>query len=362
MTPGDPMDYRTQSGVARRFVDALAEEVPVVARIDASMTNTQRAFAATINFHPLRDHWRRNMHASVTAARLCTQNLRRGVWKAPAGFDLVLHIRGSYTEIEFPFVSYIDNTSHLALQHWPGLVGSSRRRIELGSRREQRALGRAEHIFVTGHLVKRSLVDQYGIPEQRVTVVGGGVNFEPLPILAQELRPPVILFIGMDFARKGGYELLEAFRFVRQHIATATLRIAGAAPQISEPGVETLGIIRDRAALSGIYSGARVFCHPARYEPYGMVVLEAMAHGLPVVTTDVGAMDEILDGGRAGVLVPPSDPLRLRQALLELLGDDGTKAARIGAKARERVERELTWPRVVDRMVPALERLGRRAL
>ncbi len=118
------------------------------------------------------------------------------------------------------------------------------------------------------------------------------------------------------------------------------------------------GRAHDRERLAALYRDARAFCLPSLYEPYGLVLLEAMAHGVPCVGTSVQAIPEILDQGRAGLLVEPHDPDALAQALVALLSDDDL-AHRLGAAGRNFVESELNWDRVAERMAPGILRARR---
>jgi glycosyltransferase involved in cell wall biosynthesis len=205
-----------------------------------------------------------------------------------------------------------------------------------------------------------SVVSFYGVPEERVSVVGGGVAFDELPEHSTRPREPLVLYVGADWRRKGGDRLIEAFRSVRAGRPDARLAIVGTQEPSPEPGVEVLGRVADREALADLYARASVYCLPSRFEPYGLSLLEAMAHGLPCVVTDVGALPEIVADGETGLVVPPDDNLGLSAALHRLL-DDPRYARRLGAGGRERVERELSWDAVVQRMRPGLERAaGRR--
>jgi alpha-maltose-1-phosphate synthase len=117
--------------------------------------------------------------------------------------------------------------------------------------------------------------------------------------------------------------------------------------------------VADRDALADLYARASVYCLPSRFEPYGLSVLEAMAHELPCVVTGVGALPEIVLEGETGAVVPPDDAGTLAAALNRLL-DDPTYARRLGTNGRARVERHHTWDAVVERMAPGLERAARR--
>ena len=197
------------------------------------------------------------------------------------------------------------------------------------------------------------MVSFYGVPEDRVSVVGGGANFEVLPELAGEPREPVVLFVGRDWTRKGGPRLIEAFRAVHARRPDVRLQIVGTdeAPR-DEPGVEVFGTIESRERLAELYARASVFCLPSRYDPYGLSISEAMAYGLPCVVTRVGALDEVVLDGETGVVIPPEDTDALVEAMLRLLGNPG-EAARLGAAGRRRVESHQNWDAAAGRMGPA---------
>jgi glycosyltransferase involved in cell wall biosynthesis len=211
-----------------------------------------------------------------------------------------------------------------------------------------------------GRPAAESVVSFYGVPEERVSVVGGGFAFDELPERSSRPREPLVLYVGADWRRKGGNRLVEAFRRVRAARPDARLAIAGTDEPPAEPGVEVLGRVADRQALADLYARASVYCLPSRFEPYGLSVLEGMAHELPCVVTDVGALPEIVRDGETGLVVPPGDTAALAAALHRLI-DDPAHARRLGTNGRERVEREHTWDAVVERMAPGLERAaGRR--
>jgi glycosyltransferase involved in cell wall biosynthesis len=221
---------------------------------------------------------------------------------------------------------------------------------------ERAMYGEAFHVFVMGAQALDSLVSDYGVDPSRVTIVGGGVNFDSLPEAVGPSADPLILFVGRDFERKGGHCLIQAFGGVRRELPDATLHIVGVPEQFGAPGVVSHGSVPSRQQLGDLYRRARVFCLPSRYEPWGLVLVEAMAHGLPCIGTTTGSMPDILDNGRAGLLVAPDDPGELADAVIRLLSEDHL-ARTVGSSGRRRVEERFTWERVADRMAPILSRV-----
>ncbi|HSB99562.1 MAG TPA: glycosyltransferase, partial [Burkholderiaceae bacterium] len=104
--------------------------------------------------------------------------------------------------------------------------------------------------------------------------------------------------------------------------------------------------------LQVLYDRADAVVLPSLYEGYGMVLAEAMARGLPVVSTTAGAIAATVPSG-AGILVPPGDALALRAALADLL-DDRDRRARLAAGARAARTTLPTWPQAVARFAAAL--------
>jgi glycosyltransferase involved in cell wall biosynthesis len=102
--------------------------------------------------------------------------------------------------------------------------------------------------------------------------------------------------------------------------------------------VSRLGYVKDVAA---VYRDLDIFCLPSWEEPFGLVVVEAMAMGLPVIGFDAGALPELVRQGTDGILVPARDSEALAGAVTTLLGDDDLRR-RLGRNAAERVRREFT--------------------
>ena len=119
------------------------------------------------------------------------------------------------------------------------------------------------------------------------------------------------------------------------------------------PASPSFGQLDDRHKLSELYRSATVFCLPARFEPYGLALHDAMAHGLPCVATRVGAMSEILHDGQLGLLVEPEDVEGLAGTLTSLLQDRGLQDT-LSQRARSAVETQRTWDAVADRLVSKL--------
>jgi alpha-maltose-1-phosphate synthase len=351
LVEGDPAS--ALSAVPRFLLDALDRRFAVVDRVDFGARGLQRLAVAAATVRPQRAIWRARFHTSRLAHRVLSRNLPRRVAEAGAEFDLALQVHGWASGQPEPYALYVDQTRLMAERGWPEWMPFTRRERGELLELERAQYAGAAHLFVMGEPALDSLVADYGADPERISVVGGGLSYEEPPVPGELTGEPSILFIGRDFERKGGEVLLEAFELVRQDLPAARLQIAGASRDFDAPGVIGHGKVTSRAALAELYRGARAFCLPSLYEPYGLVLVEAMAHGIPCVGTEVQSIPEILGRGETGLLVPPGDPRALANALLRLL-TDGELSAHLAETGPRWVASELTWDRVAERMAPGL--------
>ena len=224
----------------------------------------------------------------------------------------------------------------------------------------------AARIFTTSHKLREVFIAHFGVDARRVETIHTGPNFPygespEIPARAPD-GPPTILFVGKAFHRKGGDLLLEAFKQVRHRIPDARLTILGpdamSAGVEGAPGVDFVGFVNKatpegQARINQAYASARVFCLPTRFEPFGVVFLEAMHYALPVVAPRAWAVPEIVEDGVTGLTVDPDDVDALAGALIDLLSDL-EKARTFGLAGKRRLEEHFSWARVVNRMTRAL--------
>ena len=184
-----------------------------------------------------------------------------------------------------------------------------------------------------------------GLPEQRIHVCPIGIDltrFDPAgPPVAE--RPPVILFAGRLVEKKGCRHLIEAFRSVRAQVPDARLLIAGDGPErdmlaglAADIGGITFNGRYSAAEMQPLLAQARVFCLPSvtaangDAEGMGLVLLEAQACGVPVVTSARGGATEGIEHGKTGFAFAEGDVAALSAYLIRLLRDDAL-AARMSA-------------------------------
>jgi glycosyltransferase involved in cell wall biosynthesis len=259
----------------------------------------------------------------------------------------------SFNSIPTPYAVLLSYTMRSAAREWPPWAPCrSDREAEEWFALEEALYRGATRVLTTNEHARQYIVHDYGVAPERVVTVGYGAPLETLPEPEPPSSEPVVLFGGMDFERKGGRVLLKAFKQVRQAVPEARLIIVGPPARLVghvPDGVEVLGHLADRQRLQALYRRAAVFVLPSLCEPFGLVLLEAMAHGLPCVGTMVGAMPEIISDGETGLLVPPGDATTLAGAMEQLL-TDGESRRRMGQEGRQQLQERFTWEQTVRRI------------
>ena len=321
--------------------------------IDIAPRGVAKLVLAGASFRPERAAWRARFHTSLLAHRALSGTLARRLKTCGDDFDLALQIGGWMSRQPRPYALYVDQSRLMAERGWPEWMPLSSRGRGRILELERQMYTEAAHILVMGASARDSLIAEYGVDPARITIAGGGLNFDRMPVACGPAASPTITFVGRDFERKGGDCLLRAFALVREELPSAALQLVGVGRRIEQPGVVSIGKVHSRERLAELYRSTRAFASPSRYEPWGLAFVEAMAHGLPCVGTTVQSIPEILDHGQAGLLVPPDEEEPLAQALLRLMRDDDL-ARSIGEAARRRVEGSLTWDHVAERVAPAL--------
>ena len=261
-----------------------------------------------------------------------------------------------------PCFSYHDGNIVEALKSGYGFGGVSAKRIDQAIRYEREVAQEMTAVFTFSEYLRKSFIAEFGLDENRVFNVGGGVNVEDIPVPAgrKDYDSREILFVGVDFDRKGGNELLSAFRIVRETLSDARLHIVGPhrlpnggdAPGIIFHGNLNKSIPAQRSELYRLYNSCSVFVLPSKYEPFGVAPLEAMLFRIPCIVTDGWALREFVRPGINGVLVEKGSVDSLVAGLFNLLHAPGELAA-MGQRGRDIALENYAWPKVVARMIVA---------
>jgi len=190
---------------------------------------------------------------------------------------------------------------------------------------------KARRLVTWSEWAKQGLVDEYEVPAEKVVVIPPGVN--PKDWSRPEPRQPdrgliKILFVGANLERKGGSLLVEAFRALHnEHGSNLELHLVTKDRLPTETGIKIHHDIQPNSpALRKLYHESDIFCLPTKGDCLPMVLSEAGAAGLPVVSTRLAAIPEIVRDGQNGFLITPDDLAGLITALRRLIQDNGLRA------------------------------------
>jgi phosphatidylinositol alpha-mannosyltransferase len=201
-------------------------------------------------------------------------------------------------------------------------------------------------------------------------IIPNGIDYAKF---AREVEPiekyrdggPNILFVGRLEKRKGLKFLLRAMRYVWESIPSARLIVVGAGPLLDDyrrlveshriDNVEFCGFVSSED-LVRYYRSADLFCAPSTgQESFGIVLLEAMASGKPIVASDIPGYRSVVNSGVEGLLVPPKDEQALAGALVRVLSDESMRA-RMSAAGRLRAE-QFSWDKVAQGVLAYYEQV-----
>ncbi|MBC8076690.1 MAG: glycosyltransferase family 4 protein, partial [Chloroflexales bacterium] len=266
-----------------------------------------------------------------------------------------------------PYVCSVKGVLAEELRHERGGV---RRLLWSLSRLERLNARRAPVVQTTSDYCRAKIVEHYGVDRQRIRLVPEGIDLERwgrVFAASEGARNPfTVLCVARQYPRKHVADLLHAFVRVRQQVPAAQLIIIGDGPE-HEPlqalsralglaGVARfMGGLPDDDAVVGWYKRSGIFCLPSVQEGFGIVFLEAMASGLPIVATTAAAIPEVVPHGNAGILVPPAMPEAIAEALIALM-EQPQLCAQMAEFGRTYVQ-QFAWERVADRFLEGVRDL-----
>jgi glycosyltransferase involved in cell wall biosynthesis len=247
-----------------------------------------------------------------------------------------------------------------AMRHWiRGRLGA------LAARVGERVI--THHLTVSREIHDLLLAHRWTSPEKVSCLpnpLGIAMPAEAVAHRADATGEPVIGSVANFLPQKDHETLLRAFRLVLMQHPECRLRLAGDGPLRAAASslAAELGIA-ERVEFGGyvadptrFYPSLDLFAHATHYEGQGMVLLEALAHGLPVVATDLPSIRETITSERDGLLAPARNPQRLAEALMRLIADPALRA-RLGAAGRERVREQYRVEEWVVRIVALYEEI-----
>lgn len=225
---------------------------------------------------------------------------------------------------------------------------------------EYRLAEEAEHVIVCSNSMVQEVEQIFSLPRRKITMIPNGVELGAEPAAIQNLskstvpasEPPLLFYVGRLVYEKGIHVLIEAMPRILHTVPDAKLIIAGTGPmkQELERQVQAIGLsehvhfagfVQDEMRDALIQS-ARVCVFPSLYEPFGIVALEAMRFGTPVVVSDTGGLAEIVDHGVDGYKALPGHVESLAWHITDMLSHPD-HAAEMAARALYKVRTQYDW-------------------
>jgi len=296
----------------------------------------------------------------------------------------VVHCHTWYTHLAGCLVKQLTGarlvlTTHSLEPHRPWKVEQLGSAYHASSWVERTAYENADGVIAVSASMREDVHNLYGVDRQKIRVIHNGIDLnqyrptlDPAVLLKYGIDPsrPFVLFVGRITRQKGIIHLVDAIKSIRSGVQVV---LCAGAPDTPEIGREMAARVEKARAESSnpivwipemlpkdevitLYTHATLFACPSVYEPFGIINLEAMACGTPVVASAVGGIIEVVIPGKTGLLVPidaagnadfePNDPakfaLDFADAINQLL-DHPERLKEMGARSRERVEHFFSW-------------------
>ena len=296
----------------------------------------------------------------------------------------VVHCHTWYTHLAGCLVKQLTGarlvlTTHSLEPHRPWKVEQLGSAYHASSWVEKTAYENADGVIAVSESMRQDVNQLYGVPDEKIRVIHNGIDlgqYKPTPNRAVLERygvdpdVPFVLFVGRITRQKGIIHLVRAIKDFRPGVQVV---LCAGAPDTPEIGREMKERVEEARLLSSnpivwiaqivpkediisLYTHAALFVCPSVYEPFGIINLEAMACGTPVVASAVGGIKEVVVHEKTGLLVPldpvggtdfePRDPAQFAHdlaAAVNSLLDDPEKLKRMGLRSRERVEHFFSW-------------------
>jgi glycosyltransferase involved in cell wall biosynthesis len=290
----------------------------------------------------------------------------------------LFHIHGNKSALVGRPAAFLAGVPAVVLTVHNFLVYRNARRPmrSLANLAQRRLTSGIDRIIAVSDSLKKNLVENEGLSASQIEVIHNGIDYDRWQEKTVGSRPDsglkesgfAVLAVGRLVDWKGHDVLIKAAAEFRDASPDIQVAIAGEGPMRAElerlirasgpeQNVSLLGHVADIRAL---LARADLFVLPSINEPFGIVLLEAMALGLPVIATDAGGVPEIITDDQNGVLVPPADAAALSRAI-STLAADAAKRRRLGDCARITVKERFALQEIIERTEEVYKRCLRTA-
>lgn len=295
---------------------------------------------------------------TVVLSKALARTFRRRLTRT--NFDVVFAAAArtelAYLETDLPVIYYIDQTARQFRDYARNLRGLSDWAVEQTEHLERRAFRQAERIVLPSKWAADSALQDYGVPPEKVSVIPMGANIEDIPAL-EEIKSRRsngassdcrLLFVGVDWERKGGDLALETLIALRNRGLNASLKVVGCTPPRGKmhPHMQVIpflnkSIPEERLQFNDLLREADFMLFPTRKDASPIVCAEANAFGLPLIASDVGGL--AVRNGENGILLPAGASGNDYADTIQGLLNDRPRYLALAQSGRAAYDSRLNW-------------------
>ena len=293
----------------------------------------------------------------VSYAKHFSKKLTKDLRKRPVD---ILFVSASpqliaYVETDIPIVYMTDATFQQLQGYYESFSNLSVANIREGIHLDKKAFQKAAHCMLASDWCRDAALQDYGIAAEKISVVPCGANLDQVPPAMYAATDPnktcQLLFLGVEWSRKGGDLALETFRLLKQKGIPVSMHIIGSVPPVPVDPTEGITVIpfldknkpEDFQELESVFRQTDFLLLPTRAECAGIVFCEAAAYGIPSISTDTGGVRSYVREGLNGYLLPVSAGASEYTRVIAALWEDATRLQELKKSSRILFEKELNW-------------------
>jgi len=357
LTISDPNDRRSWSGTVHRIARVLEKhcgEVFNVGPLTPSSLKVGKVINRGIKYLTGRSYLHTHtISLSKKLGQMASEKLEGAncdVIFAAAASTAVAHLK-----TDLPIVYLSDTTFRLMVDYYPAFSALLPTSLKEADEIERLAIQKSAHLVYPSSWAGLSATKDYGADPSKIHVVPFGANIDEPPAREEIVRPINrdvcrLLFVGVEWSRKGGDIALETLQELERLGVPAELTVVGCRPPrgTSHQRLNVIPFINKndphgRAQLDRLFKNSDFFLLPTRAECFGIVVCEACAYGLPVLSTQTGGISELIRDGQNGFLFPlQARGYQYAAKIFDLYKNANTYQG-LRASSREEYERRLNW-------------------
>ncbi|MEI7525272.1 MAG: glycosyltransferase family 4 protein [Mariniphaga sp.] len=354
ITTDDPLDQRSWSGIYFRMFGALKsefEEVIPFGPINAPMIVFLIKIYQFFSLYFFQRRYDRSHSVLLSRAygyilKKKLQNKKIDAIFAPSGATLI-----AFLDTKIPIYYYSDATANLLIDYYFfNLSKLSRKEL---NRIESNALNKSKAAIFSSLWSAQDAISTYLADPNKVKIVKMGANIPPpsekLNIIKKlDNKYCNLLFVGVDWKRKGGEIVLETLDILTEIGFKATLTVCGCTPPESRPNMTVYPFLNkeketDLKIFLQLFENAHIFFFPTRAECSGIVICEAAAFGIPIISTDTGGVASYIKNNETGYLLPLDAKSEDYAKLIMTLFSDKKLYSEMANQSRILYHSELNW-------------------